>query len=115
LMEQDHKESVPKRFKPLPWALRVYLILIPVAYLVASISPGSKNFPFYFFVAVMHALMCAVVAAICKAVAEVVDAWLPRSRLRPYTGDIRNFVALLAIWPFCIAIIMIIKTYKAHG
>jgi hypothetical protein len=89
MTEQDRKELFPGGFKPLYWALFVYVALIPLASWLAIEAPGRKDWPFLPYAAVMHALLCAAVAASGKAVATIVDQWFPNSRLRPYTGHIR--------------------------
>jgi hypothetical protein len=114
LTEKDRKELFPGGWKPLYWALFSYLALLPLAYFVATIAPGRKDWPLWSYTAVMHALLCAVVAAVCKVVVTIVEQWIPNSRLRPYTGHIRNFIAVLAVWPFCIAVFMVIWKIK-HG
>lgn len=100
--------------KPLFYALLVYLVFIPVAYAVALVAPGRKSFPFWGYVAVMHALMCALVAVICNTTISITTAWMPRARLNHYASQIRNFDAALALWPFIIAVIMIILKSSEH-
>jgi hypothetical protein len=114
ITEEVRKELFPGGLKPLYWALLVYIALVPVAYFVAIAAPGRKDWPLWSYAAVPHALICAAVAASCKAVVSIVEQWVPNSRLRPYTGHIRNFIAVLAIWPFCIAVIMVVYKCK-HG
>ena len=114
LTEKDRKELFPGGCKPLYWALSVYVSTVPLAYLVATNAPGRKDWPLWSYTAVMHALLCAVVAASCKVVVTIVEQWIPNSRLIPYTGHIRNFIAVLAVWPFCIAVFMAVWKLK-HG
>ena len=108
MTEQVRKELFPGGAKPLYWALFMYAALVPLAYLLAVKAPGQKDWPLLPYAAVMHALLCAVVAASGKAVASIVELWVPNSRLRPSTGHIRNFIAVLAVWPLCIAVFMLI-------
>ncbi len=114
MTEQDREELFPGGLKPLYWALFLYVVLIPLAYLLAVSAPGRKDWPLLPYAVGMHALLCAVLAASGKAVASVVEQWVPNSRLRPYTGCLRNFVAALAVWPLCFAIFMIVWKCK-HG
>src|SRR5262245_30304454 len=73
LTEKDRKEAFPGGWKPLYWALFGYVVLVPVAYLVATIAPGRKDWPLWSYTTVMHALLCAVVAAVCKVVVLIVE------------------------------------------
>jgi hypothetical protein len=114
LTEQDRKELFPGGWKPLYWALFVYVLLVPVAYLLATGAPGRKDWRLWSYTAVMHALLCALVAASFKVVVLIVEQWIPNSRLLPFTGHIRNFIAVLAIWPFCFAVFMVVWKLK-HG
>jgi hypothetical protein len=109
MTEQDRKELFPGGLKPVYWALLVYVVLVPLAYLVAIEAPGRKDWPFWAYAAVTHAILCAVVAATGKVVVSVSEQRAPNSRLRPYAGHIRNFIAVLAVWPLCIAIVMVIR------
>jgi hypothetical protein len=108
LTEKDRKELFPGGFKPLHWALVVYAALVPVAYFVALRAPGRKDWPLWAFIVVLHGLFCALVAAVCKLVVSALEFLPPPSRFRTYTGHMENFIAVLAIWPFCIAIIMLV-------
>ena len=114
LTEKDRKELFPGGCKPLYWALFAYMALVPLAYLVATNAPGRKDWPLWAYAAVMHALLCAAVAATFKVVVTIVEQWIPKSRLAPFAGHIRNFIAVLAIWPFCIAVFMVVWKLK-HG
>jgi hypothetical protein len=114
LTEKDRKELFPGGWKPLYWALFAYVILVPLAYLMATIVPGRKDWPLWAYTTVMHALLCAVVAAGCKVMVSIVEQWIPKSRLRPHTGHIRNFIGVLAVWPFCVAVFMVVWKLK-HG
>jgi len=100
---------------PLCYALLIFVALIPIAYAVGLVAPGREAFPFWGFVAVMHALLCAVVAAICNAAISITEAWMPRSCLNRHASQIRNFDAALAVWPFIIAIIMLVLKLKEHS
>lgn len=107
--EPDFWKSLAEEWRrPLYYALLVFVVLIPIAYAVGLVAPGRKSFPFWGFIAVMHALLCAVVAVICNAAITITEAWMPRSRLNHYASQIRNFDAALAIWPFIIAVIMLV-------
>ena len=110
--EDTRKELFPGGFKPFYWALLVYVALVPVAWFVAIEAPGRKDWPLLPYTAVLHALICAAVAACCKVVVSIVEQWVPNSRLRPYAGHFRNFISALALWPFCIAVIMIVWKCK---
>jgi hypothetical protein len=114
LTEKARQVMFPGGYKPLYWALFAYVTLVPIAYLVATDAPGRKHWPLWSYTAVMHALLCAVVAATLKVVVTIVEEWIPKSRLAPYSGHIRNFIAVLAIWPFCIAVFMVVWKLK-HG
>jgi hypothetical protein len=59
--------------------------------------------------------MCALVAVICNAAIAITEAWMPRSRLNRYASQIRNFDAALAIWPFIIAVVMLVLKLKEHS
>jgi hypothetical protein len=109
---QSQNELFLGGMKPFRYALIVFVALIPVAYAVALVAPGRKSFPFWGYVAVMHALLCAVVASLCKVAVSVAEAWMPRSRLNRYAGPLRNFIAALAVWPFLIAVIMVVLTIR---
>jgi hypothetical protein len=93
---------------PLYYALLVFVVLIPIAYAVGLVAPGRKAFPFWGFVAVLHAVLCALVAVIGNAAISVTEAWLPRARVNRHASQIRNFDATLAVWPLLIAIIMLV-------
>jgi hypothetical protein len=108
MSDQNHHELFPAGWKPLRYALLVFAALMPVAYAVALVAPGRKEFPFWGFVAVLHALLCAVIASLCKVVVSVAEAWFPRSRLNQYAGPLGNFIAALAVWPFLVAVFMVI-------
>ncbi len=114
LTEKDREELFPGGWKPVYWALSVYVALVPVAYLVASIAPGRKDWSLCSYTAVTHALICALVAAVCKLVITIVEQWIPNSRLGPYTGHIKNFAAVLAIWPLCAFVVMLFWKLR-HG
>ena len=62
MTEDARKELFPGGFKPLYWALLVYVVLIPVGYSAATEAPGGKDWPLWSYAAVMHALICAVVS-----------------------------------------------------
>src|SRR5690242_16782455 len=84
--EEARKELFPGGFKPLYWAIFIFVALIPVAYLIAIKAPGRKDWPLWAYAAGTHAILCAVVAASGKAVVSIVEQWIPKSQLRPYTG-----------------------------
>lgn len=112
--EENPDEPSPGRFKPLYWVLFAYAALVPIAYLMATAAPGRKDWPLWAYVAVMHALLCALVAATCKLLLSILDYWTPKSRWFPTAGQAENFIVVLAVWPFCMAILMAIWKYK-HG
>lgn len=92
----------------------MYAALVPVAYFISLNAPGRKDWQLWTFTAAMHALLSAVVAACTKAVVSILESWIPKSRWRAYTGQMRNFLGVLAIWPSCIAIIMVVWKLR-HG
>ena len=112
MREKDRKEVSPSGYRPLYWGIIAYVALVPLAYLTASLAPGQKDWPLLGYTAVLHALLCGTVATCCKLVCTVVEEWIPNSRLQPYVGDIRNFIAILAIWPFCVAVFMVVWKVK---
>ena len=114
LIVKERKELFPGGWKPLYWALLGYVTLVPIAYLVAIIAPGRKDWPLWSYTTVIHALLCAALAAVCEVVVSVVEQWIPNSRLQPYTGRIKNFIAVLAVWPFFFAVFMVVWKLK-HG
>lgn len=112
LTAKESNHLVPGAWKPVYWAAAVYVALVPIAYFLGIIAPGRKDWQLWSFTAVTHALLCALVAATSKVIVLIVEHWMPRSRLRPYTGHIRNFIGVLAVWPFCIAVFMVIWKLK---
>src|SRR5436305_13406279 len=78
--QNERKELFPGGFKPVYFALAVYVLLVPVAYLFSMEAPGRKDWPLWSYTAVMHALMSALVGIVCKVVVSIVEEWIPKSR-----------------------------------
>jgi hypothetical protein len=87
-------------------ALLAYAALVPIAWQLALVAPGRKDWPVWMFAAVLHGVLCAVIAHVTEIVFAVLERL--RSDVR-YEGEPFRFVRALAVWPVIVAIWMIIR------
>ena len=88
-------------------AFLVYGAMVPIAWQLALVAPGLRDWPVWMFAAVLHGILCAVIAHLAEVVLAVLE--LVRSHVR-YEGEPSRFVRTLAVWPVIVSIWMIIRS-----
>lgn len=87
-------------------ALLVYAAMLPIAWPLALVAPGRKDWPVWMFAAVLHGLLCGLIAVLAKIVFMVLE------QLRSdfcYQGTPFRFIRTLTVWPLIVSIWMIIR------